>query len=204
MEGFICYSLSMRSVFPIISAILALIAPIIYSRAILRGDAKPHRTTRFVLLLITILTFASIYAQHNHEAIWLAGASAIQAVFIFGLSIKHGMGGRAKSDIICMTIALLGIVLWRVTKQPLLALYFAIIADFTGMIPAIIKTYRRPETEIWSYFAIDIVAGLLTLIASKEWTVQAISYGLYILVINALMVGVILWGQKMATARSKG
>jgi hypothetical protein len=185
----------MRSALPIISAILALVSPLIYARAILRGDARPHRTTRFVLLLITILTFASLLAQHNHQAIWLAGASAIQAVFIFGLSIKHGMGGKDKSDVICLIIALIGIVLWRITKQPVLALYFAILADFTGMIPALIKTYRRPETEIWSYFAIDIVAGLLTLIASKEWTVQAVSYGLYIMVINMLMVGIILFGQ---------
>ncbi|MDB5182396.1 MAG: hypothetical protein JWO47_180 [Candidatus Saccharibacteria bacterium] len=190
----------MRSALPIVSAILALIAPVIYCRAILRGDAKPHRTTRFVLLLITILTFASLLAQHNHQAIWLASASAIQAVFIFALSIKHGMGGRDKSDIICLVIALAGMILWRITKQPVLALYFAILADFTGMIPALIKTYRKPETEIWSYFGIDVIAGMLTLLASKEWTVKAVLYGLYIMVINICMVSIILYGQRKQKA----
>jgi hypothetical protein len=183
------------SALPIISAVLALIAPILYARAILRGDAKPHRTTRFVLLIITILTAASIVAQNNHVAIWLAGASALQSILIFVLSIKHGLGGRAKSDIVCLLVALLGIILWQVTNRPVLALYFAILADFTGMIPAILKTYRRPETELWTYFALDVVAGLLTLIASKHWTVQDISYPLYILLINALMVVIILRGQ---------
>ena len=165
----------------------------------MRGDAKPHRTTRFVLLLITLLTAASIIAQHNYVVIWLAGASAVQAVFIFGLSIKHGFGGKSKSDIICLVIALLGIVLWQVTKQPVLALYFAMLADLTGMIPALFKTYRMPETEIWSYFAIDIGAGALTLAAIKTWDIRNISYPLYIMLINALMVATILRGiQKRA------
>lgn len=93
------------------SAVLALISPVIYAKAILRGDAKPHRTTRFVLLLITLLTAASIISQHNYISVWPAGASALQAVFIFGLSIKHGYGGKSKSDIICLLIDLLGIAL---------------------------------------------------------------------------------------------
>jgi hypothetical protein len=143
-------------------------------------------------MLIAILTAASILAQHNYVAIWLAGASAVQAVFIFGLSIKHGMGGKGKLDIICLSIALVGIILWQVTRQPVLALYFAILADFTGIIPSIIKTYKRPETEIWSFFAIDAVAGLLTLVVSKHWTAQDVSYPLYILLINSLMITVIL------------
>jgi len=182
----------MLAALPIVSALLTLISPVVYGRAILRGEAKPHRTTRLVLLLISLLIASSIFAQHNHVAIWLAGASALQSMFIFGLSMKHGLGGKDKSDIVCLLIALLGIVLWQVTKHPLIALYCAIAADFTGMIPAILKTYKRPDTEIWAFFAIDTVAGLLTLIASKRWTFQDISYPFYILLINGLMVGIIL------------
>lgn len=77
------------------------------------------------------------------------------------------MGGWSKSDIICLVFALIGIIFWQITKNPAIALYFAIGADFIGMIPAIIKTYHFPETEIWSFFALDVFAAIFSLLALK-------------------------------------
>ncbi len=178
----------MNSVLIAISTCIVLISPLIYARAILRGKAKPHRTTRLVLLIITALATASLFAQHDRVAIWLAGASTLQASLIFYLSIKRGMGGWSKSDIICLLIAVLGIFLWQTTQNPLIALYAAIISDFTGMVPALVKTYKYPETEIASYFLLDVVAGTLSLTALSNWNIANYAYPLYIVGINAVMV----------------
>ncbi len=174
------------------SSLLALISPFVYARAILRHEAKPHRTTRFVLLIITLLTAASLFAQHNTVAVWLASVSALQSILIFLLSLKYGMGGWAKSDILCLAVAVTGIVLWQATDNALLALYFAILADFTGMIPALIKTFRYPETEIWSFYALDVGASLLNLAAIRKWNLAEVSYPFYIMAINLAMVGLVL------------
>jgi len=180
------------SLFIIISSILALISPLIYAKAILRGNAKPHRTTRLVILITTSLTTASLLAQGNNVAIYLAGVSTLQAIVIFILSLKHGMGGWAKSDIICLILALIGITLWQITKNPVIALYFAIGADFTGMLPAIIKTYHFPKTEIWLFFALDVFAAIFSLMALTTWTTKEYSYPIYIMLINFLMVLLII------------
>lgn len=182
----------MKIFFIFLSSSLALISPLIYAKAILKGQAKPHRTTRFVLLIITLLATASLLAQHDTVAVWLAGVSALQAILLFILSIKHGMGGWAKIDVLCLIIALAGIVIWQTTKEPALALYASIAADFTGMIPAIIKTYKYPHTEIWSFFLLDVFAAIFSLLAVKAWTVQEFSYPLYIMIINSLMVLLIM------------
>ena len=172
----------------IISSALVLISPIIYSIAILKGQAKPHRTTRLILLLITSLTTASLFAQHNQVAIYLAGVSTIQSIIIFLLSIKFGMGGWSKSDFSCLFIALVGITLWQITKNPVIALYLAIGADFTGMIPALIKTYNFPKTEVWTFYLIDVFAASFNLMAVTSWSVADISYPIYIILVNLLMV----------------
>lgn len=182
----------MKLVFIFTSSLLALISPLVYSRAILRGQAKPHRTTRFVLLLITSLTTASLFAQNNHVAIWLAGVSTLQSIIIFALSIKNGMGGWAKTDLICLFIALFGIFLWQSTKDPTLALYSAITADFTGMVPALIKTFNYPKTEIWSFYLLDVFAAGFSLLALEIWSLQEFSYPLYIMFINLFMVVLII------------
>jgi len=183
---------NMTNIFIGISSVLALISPLIYASAILKRKAKPHRTTRLVLLIITSLSTASLYSQGNTVAIWLSGVSMIQSIVIFTLSIKYGMGGWAKTDIITLVIAIAGIVMWQITNDPVLALYFAIGADFTGMIPALIKTYKFPHTEIILFFLLDVFAALFSLIAVKEWTVEEFSYPLYIMGINLFMVLLII------------
>lgn len=182
----------MQTIFIIISSLLALISPLVYARAILKGEAKPHRTTRLILLLITSLATASLLAQHDRVAVWLAGISTLQSILIFILSLKRGMGGWGRSDLICLAIALLGIFLWQTTKNPALALYASIAADFTGMVPALIKTYRFPETEIWSFYFLDIFAAGFSLLAVQSFIPQQFSYQLYLMVINLVMVLLVL------------
>ncbi len=172
----------------VISSILALISPIIYARAILKGEAKPHRTTRFILLVITILAVLSLFTQHDTVAVWLAGVSALQSIVIFILSLKYGMGGWEKGDLVCLGIALMGIILWQTTQNPVLALYASIAADFTGMIPALKKTYHFPQTEVWSFFLIDVFAALFNLMAVRSLTIPGVAYPAYLLVINLVMV----------------
>lgn len=182
----------METILILISSLLALISPIVYIRAILKGEAKPHRTTRLVLLIVTALATISLLIQQDKVAVWLAGVSILQSIFVFILSIKYGMGGWGKIDILCLMIALLGIIFWQTTKQPIIALFASIMADFTGMVPALIKTYKFPETEIWTFFILDAVAGTLSFFAVKSFTIEQIAYPIYIAVINLVMVIFIL------------
>jgi len=182
----------MQKFFLVLSILTALFSPLVYTKAILRGEAKPHRTTRFVLLLITSLTTASLFAQHDQVAIWLAGVSTLQSILIFILSIKRGMGGWAKTDLLCLFIALFGILLWKTTSNPTLALYSAIFADFTGMVPALVKTFYYPKTEVWSFYLLDVFAAGFNLLALKGWSPQEFSYPIYIMLINLAMVLLII------------
>lgn len=182
----------MKLLLILLSSIIALISPVIYMRAILKGQAKPHRTTRFVLLVISFLATISLFAQHDHVAIWLAGIAFVQAIFIFFLSFKRGMGGWSFLDILCLIIASLGILLWQSTKDPALALYASIGADFTGMVPALIKTYNWPHTEIWLFYFMDVFAGAFSALAVQKWTFQEVSYPIYIATINLVMTLLIL------------
>ncbi len=182
----------MQFLFIIISSLLAFVSPIVYSRSILKGQAKPHRTTRAVLLIITALTTASLFVQHNQVAIWLAAVSTVQSIIVFVLSIRYGMGGWSKTDLICLFLALTGIVLWKITHDPVVALYCAIAADFTGMIPALIKTYHHPETDVWCFYLLDSFAAIFSMLALTSWSLQEYSYPVYIMIVNCIMVLLVL------------
>lgn len=178
----------MKDIFIAISVILGLVSSFVYFVAILKGQAKPHRTTRFVFLFITTLTTLSLFAQGNRVALWLSGVSTFQSIVIFGLSMKYGMGGKSKTDILCLVMAIIGIACWQITKNPLTALYFFIIADFTGVIPTLIKTYRLPHTEVWAFYALDVIAATFNLLATKEFTINQYLYPFYIILVNLIVV----------------
>jgi hypothetical protein len=168
----------------VLSSAMAMVSPLIYAKAILKGEAQPHRTTRIVLLVNTVLATLSLYSQHDTVAIWLAGVSTLQAIFIFLLSLRYGTGGWAKSDLLCLAIATCGMILWKTTSNPSLALYSTIAADFVGMVPTLIKTYHDSKSEIWQFWTIDTFVGLFSLLAVRNWALTAISYPLYIMLVN--------------------
>lgn len=175
-----------------ISTATALFTAGVYARAILTGNAKPHRTTRLVLFVITAVSTASLFAGGDTVAVWLAGASFIFSSVILVLSFKYGMGGWAKVDMLSLVIAVVGIVLWQITNDPVIALYLSIGADFTGMVPALIKTYKLPNTESALVFFLGALASLFSLLAVTDISLESISYPLYLLIVNAFMVGLIL------------
>jgi len=182
----------MHTILVTVSSLFVCCAYIVYAVAIWKGAAKPHRTTRFVVLLIEALTTATLFAQGNTTAIWLSGAFTLCSTVTFVLSLKNGMGGWATTDLLCLTIALVGILCWKITANPLTGLFFSIAADFSGCIPTLIKTYKYPQTEVWTFYGIGLLAVILNMIAIEKWTVGEYAYPLYIMLINTAMIILIL------------
>ena len=110
--------------------------------------------------------------------------------------MKHGVGGWSKIDIACLVISLIGIVLWQMTNNPTLGLAAAILADFTGTVPTILKTWKRPETEIREYYGMDTLAGILSLFALTSFAPKDIAYPAYIFIINFVMIFICLRKKK--------
>lgn len=177
----------MKNVFLVLSIVLPIYSPIPYIRSILAGITKPHRTTRLVYFVIGILTTLALFASGDRIALWISAVSTLQAIVLFYLGIMHGIGGWTKKDILCLILALSGIVLWQTTNNPIMGLYFGIAADFAGTIPTIIKTYHLPETENWQFYALDTLAGICNMLALSSFTPAAYSYPLYLILVNGLI-----------------
>lgn len=171
-----------------ISNILVFSSYLTYEWAMIKGKAKPHRTTRFVLLVITTLGFLSVLAQGDIAVVWFLGICSFQSLVMFLMSFKYGMGGWAKIDIASLLIAIIGIVLWRITDNPALALYAAVTADFAGMVPALIKTYRLPDTEYYLTYVFDLSAIVMTSLAIRGGGFNEYLYPVYLLLVNGVML----------------
>ena len=170
--------------------VLEVISVTSYMYSIVRQGTRPHRVTRFVLLVVLGLNFFSVvFAGGNLGSVLLSGFMVVQAVAVCALSIKRGMGGASVFDIACLVIALAGVLGWKLTNNPTVGIICAISADQIAYLPAMVKTWRYPESESpWFYVLGGIGAGIS--LVSYAIT-PASAFQIYLVLNCLMMVGLI-------------
>lgn len=182
----------MRNVLLLLGALLPLVSAGVYMTSVVQGKSRPQRTTRLLMVVIGGLSFWALAAAHDHSGVLLALVSFVQAVAIWGLSFKRGIGGSGRLDFVCLGLCATGVVLWLACGQSLFGLCMSIIADVVACVPSFCKTVRLPHTESLAFYALDTVAGLCILLASAR-TLPALLYPAYIVLINSAFVLAIWW-----------
>jgi hypothetical protein len=147
-------------------------------------------------MITTSIFVGTLFLQHDRNGLFLAVAQWIVAFSIFILSIKYGIGGKTKLDILVFVLAIITIILWKITQNNILALGLSIIVDLISFTPTLIKAYKSPETEDWKFYLSDTLAGLFSILSISLYTFANLLFPMYILLINGALVGIILLKSK--------
>ena len=172
-----------------------IISVIPYSRSILKGKTKPHRMT---FLIWTILILIALFSQLAKGATWsllLTVGDSLAVLITFILSLKFGVGGLEKRDIISLCGVVISLVFWYLTKEPAVALFLIILIDLIGLNLTIIKTWKNPETENWLAWILCALGGFFGVLAVGNFNFILLSYPVYICLAN-LSVAVVIIGRK--------
>lgn len=174
------------------SGILMMLSVVPYARSILRGETKPQRMTWFIWSVLILIALFSQFAKGATWSLLLTAGDSIAVLIVFILSIKFGMGGLRKMDIISLCGAGLSLILWYLTKEPAVALFLIILIDLIGANLTIVKAWKNPETENWVGWAMCGVGGFLGILAVGSFNFVLLSYPIYICLINTIMAIIIL------------
>lgn len=165
---------------------------------VVKGKVKPNRVSWFLWAIAPFIAFAAQVKQ----GVGLESVLAFSAGFIPLLTFlatfinKKSIWKLTKFDFICGGLSLLGIFFWLITKNPNVAILFAILADTLASLPTIIKSWKEPETEnYWVFLAYGINAGIALLII-KTWSFASASFSIYILLICILLTALIKFKPK--------
>jgi hypothetical protein len=159
-----------HKLFGLIAGLLSIVAFIPYIIAIIRKRAKPNRATWIIWSVMSFVIAISYYASGARETIWVAVAYAIGSTITAILSIKFGEGGWTKFDRFCLVGSALSILLWLITKQPMVALIINIIIDLLGALPTMKKSYLNPSGEdklTWTLFELANIINLFAITSLK-------------------------------------
>jgi hypothetical protein len=174
-------------VFP--AAVLSLFAALVYIRSMFKGDAKPNRVS---WLMWAIAPFIATAAEISNGVGWsvlpvfMSGFGPF-LIFTASFAAKKAYWKLTKFDYACGAASALALVLWYFTKNPNVAIVFAIGSDAIASIPTLTKAARQPETESSWPFTTGIFGAIASLAAANLWTFGEYAFPAYLLIINAVI-----------------
>lgn len=175
-----------------IAGAIAFISFIPYLVSIIRKETKPARATFAIWSFVDTAVLLSYFASGARATIWVALTYALFQFIIFGLSLKYGVGGTSRFDIICLIAAALGMVLWALTDNPQTGLYLSIFAESVGYVILIKKSYDMPETEAPLAWIIGAFGAFINLFAIASFKPEIYLYPVVVFVFDVILVATIL------------
>lgn len=177
----------MFHIFGILGGVIAFLASIPYIIDIVRGNTKPQRMAWVIFLTLSGISFFAQLAEGATDSLWFPLVLFLQAIIIFVLTLKFGVGGFGKFDILSLTLAIFIMILWAVTKSAALAIICGVVVNDIGKVLVAKKTYKSPRTEYLPTWVWSVVASLFAVLAVGSFDWILIVYPLN----NAISVGII-------------
>ena len=186
----------MLQIFGIVSAMLTIICLVPYVIDIFKLKTKPERASWLIWSVLGFIAFFSQLAKGATDSLWLTGAQTFVVLVVFLLSLKYGVGGLMKRDIIALIVAGMGIILWLLTKEAAVALFIVIAVDFAGSVLTMIKSYEDPGSETLITWVLSGTSGVFGALSVGGWNLILLSYPIYIWLINYFIAGAVILGKR--------
>lgn len=176
--------------FVIVGALINFIGATSYLLSTLKGKTKPNKVTWFLWALAPMIAFS---AQIKQGVGWIALTTFMAGfnpilIFIASFVNKKSQWKISRLDITCGFLAVIGLLLWKVTQVPNLAILFSIIADGLAAVPTIVKSYTNPETENPNAYTVAAISGIIALLTIKTWDFAHFAFPVYIVIVCLILV----------------
>lgn len=135
-----------------------------------------------------IATAAAISSGVTWAAIpvFMSGFSPF-LIFIASFVLKKAYWKPNSFDYVCGLLSAVALILWYITRDPDVAIIFAIVSDALASIPTLTKAWRNPETEVAWPFLVGIFNASTSVVVATVQTFSAIAFPAYLIVINLLL-----------------
>ena len=173
--------------------LLALIVP--YIRSIVTSTTRPSAVSWFGWALLFAIATAAQASKGIDWSLAVPLISTISTTIIAFTALYMGRAVWTRADGICIVLATLAIILWAITKEPLVALILSMLADLSVTAPTIIKTYQDPTSEPATLWVLYVIGVTLELVATQQFTVYNLLFPVYTVIGSAVIMALALRGK---------
>jgi len=172
-----------------VAAFATLVATYVYIHSMFKGVGKPNRVSWLMWSIAPLIATAAAISNGVGWAVLPVFMSGVSPFLIFTASFvtKKAYWKLASFDYVCGVLSGLALVLWYVTKDPNVAIAFAIASDGLASIPTLTKAWNHPETESAWPFTVGVFNALTSFGAATMWTFSEYAFPLYLIAINVML-----------------
>ena len=182
-----------------IGVLANLIGTIWYLKDIFRGKTKPNLVSWVIWM---IAPFVGVFLQLKAGAglstwgIFMSGFGPVLVV-VTALIKKNAYWKITAFDLFCGALAMISLIIYILTNNLGISIFFAILSDFLAAIPTIKKSWKFPETETGLTFVGGIINNVLALLIIKNWIFPIYAFSAYIVTIN-IFIAFLIYRKRIA------
>ncbi len=181
-----------RGILGLLATVIALVSYVPYFRDIFARKTRPHAFTWLIWGVLTGIAFVGQIAGHAGPGAWVTGFTAIICTVIAAIAAVDGERTIARLDWIALAGAGIALVIWFLTRGPLLSVILITLIDNIGFVPTLRKSYYRPSEETMSTFAMSGLKWVLGILALDHLSVTTALFPVSIVVASWLFVVMLL------------
>lgn len=190
-------------IFVLLGAAFILIAAGIYLVGTIKGKVKPNRISYAIWGLAPLIAFAAQVSEGVGLQSILTFAIGIGPVLIVAASFLHRSDAWRLTmlDYVCGALSLVGLILWYITQDGLLAILFSLIADIFASIPTIVKSYKAPSTESPIAYFLTGIGAFIIVLTITTWNFATYAFPLYVVLLNVIIYSILKFKSSKRFAR---
>jgi len=174
----------------LIWATVQLIGIYFYVRETLLGKTKPNKITWLMWSVAPLIASAAAFSDGIRWAVlpvFMAGFAPL-LVFIASFINPKSYWKLEIFDYICGAFSVLALILWAITKEPLIAIFFSIISDAFAATPTIIKSWKHPDTESSEAYTSGLFNSLTSFFALRTFGISELAFPIYLVLVNSSLI----------------
>lgn len=188
-----------KIIFGIVASVFEIASNFPYIRDILLRKTKPHLFTWFIWTLLTGISFFILISEGAGVGAWITGVTSLACLTVLVLALSYGERNITKMDWICLVLAIIGLVVWRITDNAFFAIILILFVDTLGFMPTFRKSFYKPYEETLSAYVLVTIKHMLTLLALQAYTPATILYPTFLLMTNLAFVSMLITRRKKLT-----
>jgi hypothetical protein len=174
----------------IIAAVASLLAASVYIRSMFVGGTKPNRVSWLMWAIAPLIATAASLSKGVGWAVlpvFMAGFSPF-LIFTASFFAKKAYWRISPFDYVCGVLSGFALIIWWLTKDPNVAISFAISSDALASIPTLTKAWTNPETEsVWP-FIIGAFGAASSLAVATLWIFSEYAFPIYLIIVNIVVL----------------
>ena len=169
------------------ASILLLLLLVPYIKSITGSTTRPSAVSWLGWALLFVIETAAQASKGLDWSLAVPAISLLSTTIIAFIALRMGRAVWTSADRFCIALAVAAIILWAITREPLVALVLSVIADLAVSFPTIIKTYQEPESEPRVLWGLYTLGCLMAVVATTDLSI----YNLLVPIYSVVVAGII-------------